>query len=185
MPPPPAAASGHGRGPMAFPLCVSYFGKLGELHFLDLQRPRAQVVIVFCLCCCFLFTFPRVLRYSVRFWKSVCNCNFKAATCGHMRKVFPAPQNLRHFGSATSCEWDQLVECQQNWNQGELPQNWQKGWHFKGQNEAASERLRATCLQTGTEGLSCIAAQEKWTEEGRPCQQVWSADGGPSALEEY
>lgn len=52
---------------------LSYLEKLCKLHFLDLQRPQAQVLIVFCLCCFILFIFQRVLRHNIGFWKSYRN----------------------------------------------------------------------------------------------------------------
>lgn len=51
---------------------------------------------------------------------------------GHMRKVFFLPEDLCEFGSAASCEWDQIMEGQQDSKklQVKVHQSRQWRWNF-------------------------------------------------------
>lgn len=60
---------GGGGGLCCFP-SLSSLEELCKLHFLDLQRPWAQVLIVLCLCIFILFTFQRSpQRHNIGFGK--------------------------------------------------------------------------------------------------------------------
>lgn len=90
---------------------LSYLEKLCKLPFLALWRPKVQVLIVFCLCFFILFTFRGVLRHYVSFWKSLYNRIFQSNELGTCEAGISTP---REFGSAASCELDQLMEGEQN-----------------------------------------------------------------------
>ena len=49
---------------------------------------------------------------------------------GHTRKVFSLPEDLCEFGSAASCEWDQIMEGWQNLKKLQVKIHQSRQWRW-------------------------------------------------------